>query len=121
MNKGLEIIEAHHLFNMSYDKIEVVIHPQSVVHSAIEYLDGSVVAQLGVPSMHIPIQYALTYPERYEGIKTGSFSFSDIARLDFEKPDFNKFLSLNYAYNAGQKGGNATAILNAINEEAVFA
>ena len=121
MNKGLEIIEAHHLFNMAYEDIEVVIHPQSVIHSAIENKDGSVIAQLGVPSMHIPIQYAISYPERFEGIKTQSFSFSDIARLDFEKPDFEKFPSLNYAYNAGQKGGSATTSLNAINEEAVFA
>ena len=121
MNKGLEIIEAHHLFNMPYEKIDVIIHPQSVVHSAIENKDGSVIAQLGVPSMHIPIQYAISYPERFEGIKTQSFSFSDIARLDFEKPDFEKFPSLNYAYNAGQKGGSATTSLNAINEEAVFA
>ena len=71
--------------------------------------------------MHIPIQYAITYPERFEGIKSNSLSLVDIGRLDFEKPDFNKFPSLNYAYEAGKKGGNATAILNAINEEAVFA
>ena len=121
MNKGLEIIEAHHLFNMAYEDIEVVIHPQSVVHSAIENKDGSVIAQLGLPSMHIPIQYAISYPERFEGIKTQSFSFADIARLDFEKPDFEKFPSLNYAYSAGRKGGSATTSLNAINEEAVFA
>ena len=70
MNKGLEIIEAHHLFNMPYDKIDVVVHPQSIVHSAIEYKDGSVIAQIGLPSMHIPIQYAITYPERFEGIKS---------------------------------------------------
>lgn len=121
MNKGLEIIEAHHLFNMPYEKIDVIVHPQSVVHSAIEYKDGSVIAQLGVPSMHIPIQYAITYPERYEGIKTQSFSFSDVAQMDFEAPDFDKFPSLNYAYTAGKKGGSATTSLNAINEEAVFA
>lgn len=77
MNKGLEIIEAHHLFNMPYEKIDVVVHPQSIVHSAIEYVDGSVIAQLGLPSMHIPIQYAITYPERYAGIKSRSFSFSE--------------------------------------------
>lgn len=121
MNKGLEIIEAHHLFNMSYDNIEVIIHPQSYIHSAVEYADGSIVAQIGVPSMHIPIQYAITYPERYEGIKTESFSFTKAMKFDFETPDFKKFPSLNYAYTAGKKGGNATAILNAINEEAVFA
>ncbi len=121
MNKGLEIIEAHHLFNMPYDKIDVVVHPQSIVHSAIEYVDGSVVAQIGLPSMHIPIQYAITYPERFEGIKSKSFSFSQIARLDFEKPDYEKFPSLNLAYSAGKTGGSATVCLNAANEEAVFA
>lgn len=121
MNKGLEIIEAHHLFNMPYDKIDVVVHPQSIVHSAIEYVDGSVIAQLGVPSMHIPIQYAITYPNRFEGIKSKSFSFSEIARLDFEKPDFEKFPSVKLAYHAGKLGGSATVCLNAANEEAVFA
>ena len=121
MNKGLEIIEAHHLFGMDYDDIEVVIHPQSIVHSAIEYKDGSVIAQLGLPSMHIPIQYAISYPERFEGIKSKSFSFSEIARLDFEKPDFEKFPTVKLAYKAGKIGGSATACLNAANEEAVFA
>lgn len=121
MNKGLEIIEAHHLFNMPYDKIDVVIHPQSIVHSAIEYVDGSVIAQIGLPSMHIPIQYAITYPNRFEGIKSKSFSFSEIARLDFEKPDFEKFPTVKLAYLAGKLGGSATVCLNAANEEAVFA
>jgi len=121
MNKGLEVIEAHHLFNMPYDKIEVVVHPQSVVHSAIEYIDGSVIAQLGLPSMHIPIQYAITYPQRFEGIKSKSFSFADIARLDFEKPDLGKFPTLKLAIEAGRTGGSATVCLNAANEEAVFA
>lgn len=121
MNKGLEIIEAHHLFGMSYDNIDVVVHPQSIVHSAIEYKDGSVIAQLGLPSMHIPIQYAICYPERFEGIKSKSFSFSEIARLDFEKPDYEKFPTVQLAYHAGRIGGDATACLNAANEEAVFA
>lgn len=121
MNKGLEIIEAHHLFNMPYEKIDVVVHPQSIVHSAIEYVDGSVIAQLGLPSMHIPIQYAITYPERFEGIKSKSFSFANIARLDFEKPDFEKFPSVKMAYEAGKIGGSATVCMNAANEEAVFA
>ena len=121
MNKGLEIIEAHHLFGFDYDNIEVVIHPQSIIHSAIEYIDGSVIAQLGIPSMHIPIQYAITYPERFEGIKSKSFSFSEIARLDFEEPDFEKFPAVKLAYKAGKMGGTATACLNAANEEAVFA
>lgn len=121
MNKGLEIIEAHHLFGFDYDDIDVVVHPQSVVHSAIEYVDGSVIAQLGLPSMHIPIQYAITYPERFEGIKSKSFSFADIARLDFEKPDYEKFPTVKLAYKMGRMGGTATVCMNAANEEAVFA
>lgn len=121
MNKGLEIIEAHHLFGMPYDKIDVVVHPQSVVHSAIEYVDGSVIAQIGLPSMHIPIQYAICYPERFEGIKSRSFSFSEIARLDFQTPDFEKFPFLNLAYRAGRIGGTSTVALNGADEEAVFA
>ena len=106
---------------MTYEKIDVVVHPQSIVHSAIEYADGSVIAQLGLPSMHIPIQYAITYPNRIPGIKSKSFSFSEIARLDFEKPDFEKFPSVKLAYHAGQTGGSATVCLNAANEEAVMA
>lgn len=121
MNKGLEIIEAHHLFGFDYENIDVVVHPQSIVHSAIEYVDGSVIAQLGLPSMHIPIQYAITYPERFEGIKSKSFSFADIARLDFEKPDYKKFPTVELAYNMGKTGGTATVCMNAANEEAVFA
>ena len=121
MNKGLEVIEAHHLFGFDYDKIDVVVHPQSIVHSAIEYKDGSVIAQLGHPSMHIPIQYAITYPERYEGIKSKSFSFADIARLDFEEPQWDKFKALSIAYECGRLGGSAPICMNAANEEAVFA
>lgn len=121
MNKGLEIIEAHHLFGFDYDDIDVVVHPQSIVHSAIEYVDGSVIAQLGLPSMHIPIQYAITYPERFEGIKSKSFSFAEIAHLDFEKPDYEKFPTVKLAYEMGKTGGTATVCLNAANEEAVFA
>ena len=118
MNKGLEVIEAHHLFNMPYEDIKVVIHPQSIIHSAVEYIDGSVVAQMGLPSMHIPIQYAITYPERFEGIKTDSFSFED--SLTFEKPDFNKYPALKLAIEAGKTGGSAPVILNAVNEQAVY-
>ena len=121
MNKGLEVIEAHHLFNMDYQNIKVVVHPQSIVHSAVECYDGSVIAQLGFPSMHIPIQYALTYPKRLEGIKTDSFDFAKAARLDFEEPDLEKFPCLNLAYEAGKAGGTYTVCLNAANEEAVFA
>lgn len=121
MNKGLEVIEAHHLFGTSYDNIQVVIHPQSIIHSAVEYVDGSVIAQLGWPSMHIPIQYALTYPERIMGIKSESFSFIDAKRFDFEIPDLEKFPCLKLAYEAGKAGGSAPVCLNAANEEAVFA
>lgn len=121
MNKGLEVIEAHHLFDFSYDDIDVIIHPQSIIHSAVEYKDGSVVAQIGLPSMHIPIQYAITYPKRVEGIKTDSFSFLDAKRFDFEAPDLEKFPCLKLAYEAGRIGGSATTCLNAANEEAVFA
>lgn len=121
MNKGLEVIEAHHLFGIDYDDIEVVIHPQSIVHSAVEYKDGSVIAQLGLPSMHIPIQYAITYPERMTGIKSKSFSFSEIARLDFSTPNLDKFPCLKLALEAGRAGGNAPIVMNAANEEAVYA
>ncbi len=121
MNKGLEVIEAHHLFQKSYENIRVVIHPQSIVHSAVEFEDGSVIAQMGVPSMHLPIQYALTYPERPEGIKSDSFNLATLGTLEFLEPDFEKFPSLKIAFEAGKKGGNAPAIMNAANEEAVYA
>lgn len=121
MNKGLEVIEAHHLFGISYENIEVIVHPQSIIHSAIEYVDGSVIAQLGLPSMHIPIQYALTYPERVKGIKSESFNFIDAKRLDFEKPNLVRFPCLKLAYEAGKTGGSAPICLNAANEEAVMA
>lgn len=121
MNKGLEVIEAHHLFNIDYEDIKVVVHPQSVIHSAIEYADGSVIAQLGIPSMHIPIQYALLYPKRVHGIESDSFDFAKIAQLTFEEPDFHKFLALKLAYDAGRKGKTFPCVLNAANEEAVLA
>ncbi len=121
MNKGLEVIEAHHLFNMPYEKIQVVVHPQSIVHSAVEYVDGSVIAQLGFPSMHIPIQYTLTYPHRFEGIETKSFDFIKAGRLDFDAPDLEKFPCLKLAFDAGKTGGTLPVVMNAANEEAVFA
>lgn len=121
MNKGLEIIEAHHLFNVAYSDIKPVIHPQSVVHSAVEYKDGSVVAQLGLPSMHIPIQYAICYPERVEGIKTNSFNFAKIAMLTFEEPDCTKFPLMNLAVECGKSGKSYTVCLNAADEVAVYA
>lgn len=121
MNKGLEVIEAHHLFDMPYDKIQVVVHPQSIVHSAVEYNDGSVIAQLGFPTMHIPIQYTLTYPQRLEGIETRSFDFIKAGRLDFEEPDMEKFPCLQLAFTAGKEGGTLPVVMNAANEEAVYA
>ena len=120
MNKGLEVIEAHHLFKMPYDKIQVVVHPQSIIHSAVEYVDGSVIAQLGFPTMHIPIQYTLTYPHRFEGIETRSFDFIKAGRLDFEEPDLEKFPCLKLAFDAGKEGGTLPVVMNAANEEAVY-
>ncbi len=119
VNKGLEVIEAHHLYNFNYDNIKVVIHPQSIVHSFVEFCDGSFLAQMGVPSMHIPIQYALSYPNRYEGIKTNSFNIYN-KKLDFFEPDFEKFPLLKLTIDCGKKGGLMPAILNAINEVAVY-
>ncbi|MDD3419618.1 MAG: 1-deoxy-D-xylulose-5-phosphate reductoisomerase, partial [Candidatus Gastranaerophilales bacterium] len=121
MNKGLEIIEAHHLFDVKYDDIDVVVHPQSIIHSAVEHHDGSVIAQLGLPSMHIPIQYALTFPDRVEGIKTGSFDFVKAQNLTFEAPDFDKFPCLKLAYESGRQGGTCPSVMNGANEEAVMA
>lgn len=121
MNKGLEVIEAHHLFDFDYEEIKVIVHPQSYIHSAVEYQDGSIIAQIGIPSMHIPIQYALTYPERTEGIETESFDFIKAAKFEFYEPDLVKFPSLALAIEAGEKGGTYPVCMNAANEEAVFA
>ncbi len=121
MNKGLEVIEAHWLFGLDYTKIKVVIHPQSVIHGAVEFLDGSVISQMGLPSMHIPIQFALTYPGIYPGIKSNSLDLTQISNLEFEPPDLNRFPCLKLAYEAGKKGGTCPAVLNAVNEEAVYA
>lgn len=118
MNKGLEIIEAHWLFNAAPEQIQVVIHPQSVIHSMVEYVDGSVLAQLGNPDMRTPIAHALAYPERIECGVTPLDIFK-IARLDFEMPNFTKFPCLGLAYTALETGGSAPAILNAANEVAV--
>lgn len=118
MNKGLEVIEAHYLFNMDYKDIKVVIHPQSLVHSFVEFIDGSMLAQVGFPSMHIPIQYALTYPKRHKGIKTDGFSLFG-QTMTFEKPDLDKFRCLKMAYEAGLDGTSSLVVLNAANEVAV--
>jgi len=118
MNKGLEVIEAHWLFEASPEQIEVVIHPQSIIHSMVEYVDGSVLAQLGNPDMRTPIAHALGFPER---IETGvnPLDMFKVARLDFEAPDFERFPCLQLAYQALASGGSAPAVLNAANEVAV--
>ncbi|MDD4068465.1 MAG: 1-deoxy-D-xylulose-5-phosphate reductoisomerase [Bacteroidales bacterium] len=120
MNKGLEVIEAKWLFDLSVDKIEAVIHPQSVIHSMVEFEDGSVKAQMGLADMRLPIQYALTYPER---LKTNfpKFNILDFPNLSFLKPDMETFPCLGLAYQAIQKGGNMPTIMNAANEIAVEA
>ena len=120
MNKGLEVIEARWLFGLEHDRIEVVIHPQSVVHSMVEYVDGSVLAQMGNPDMRTPIAHALAYPERIaSGVRP--FDLAAIGRLDFEKPDLARFPCLAVAYHALRSGASAPAILNAANEIAVAA
>jgi 1-deoxy-D-xylulose-5-phosphate reductoisomerase len=120
MNKGLEVIEAHHLFGVGYDRVDVVIHPQSIVHSMVEFVDGSMKAHLGRTDMRIPIQYALSYPERLEG-PLPPLDLVETASLSFEAPDPATFSALSLAYAAGRAGGTAPAVLNAANEEAVAA
>lgn len=120
MNKGLEVIEAHWLFNAPADRIDVVVHPQSVIHSMVEYVDGSVIAQLGNPDMRTPIAHALAYPQRVEA-GVGSLDLFRIGRLDFEAPDLTRFPCLRLAFDCLRAGGAAGAVLNAANEEAVAA
>jgi 1-deoxy-D-xylulose-5-phosphate reductoisomerase len=118
MNKGLEVIEAHHLFDMKAEAIEVVVHPQSIVHSLVDYHDGSMLAQMGLPDMRTAIGYGLSYPER---IDTGvnALDLAAVGRLEFHAPDNETFPCLGLAYAAIQKAGNAPAVLNAANEIAV--
>ena len=118
MNKGLEVIEARWLFNASPENIQVVVHPQSVIHSMVEYVDGSVLAQLGNPDMRTPIAHAMGFPERIES-GVASLNMFDVARLDFEQPDFARFPCLHLAYEALKMGDNMPATLNAANEVAV--
>jgi 1-deoxy-D-xylulose-5-phosphate reductoisomerase len=120
MNKGLEVIEAHWLFNLSPDRIEVVVHPQSIIHSMVQFCDGSIKAQMGLPDMRLPIQYAFSYPERLEN-DMPRFNFADYPALTFESPDMSLFRNLSLAYEALRKGGNLPCILNAANEAAVEA
>ncbi|MBU3110780.1 1-deoxy-D-xylulose-5-phosphate reductoisomerase [Clostridium lacusfryxellense] len=118
MNKGLEVIEAHWLFGVDYDDIQVVVHPQSIIHSMVEYIDGSVIAQMGAADMKLPIQYALNYPTRKNPV-IDKLDFYNMANLTFEKPDMDTFNCLKLAYKAGRMGGNMPAIMNAANEIAV--
>lgn len=120
MNKGLEVIEAHWLFGIPYEKIEVTVHPQSIIHSMVQFIDGSVKAQMGLPDMKLPIQYALSYPDRWPS-DFKRIDFGNQQPLTFEAPDLNKFKCLALAYEALGKGGNMPAIMNASNEIAVSA
>lgn len=118
INKGLEVIEARWLFDLLPEKIQVVVQPQSVIHSMVEYRDGSVMAQLGTPDMRLPIQYALSYPHRWK-LSGEKLDFWKLSRLDFEKPDLETFQGLGLAYEAGRRGGSLPTVLNAANELAV--
>lgn len=118
MNKGLEVIEAHWLFRFPYEQIDVLIHPQSIIHSMVEFEDGAIMAQLGAPDMKVPIQYALTYPKRLP-LSTPPVNFAQMSRLDFREPDLERFPCLQMAYEAGRIGGTMTTVLNAANEIAV--
>ncbi|MDQ2649238.1 MAG: 1-deoxy-D-xylulose-5-phosphate reductoisomerase [Actinomycetota bacterium] len=120
MNKGLEVIEAHELFDVDYDRIEVVVHPQSIVHSMVEFTDGATIAQLSLPDMRLPIAYALEYPNR-SSTPFGRIDWAELGRLEFEPPDLEAFPCLGLAYEAGRMGETAPAWLNAANEVAVAA
>ena len=121
MNKGLEVIEAHWLFNLPYDQIDVLLHRESMIHSMVEYHDSSVIAQLGSPDMRVPIQYALTYPDRLPLQTEKKFDLAEIGKLHFEKMDMDRFRCLRFAYEAGKSGGTMPTVLNAANEAAVGA
>jgi 1-deoxy-D-xylulose-5-phosphate reductoisomerase len=120
MNKGFEVIEAQRLFDLSIDKIKVLVHPEAIIHSMIEFVDGSILAQLGVTDMRLPIQYALTYPERLP-VPLKRLDLVALKALTFEAPDLKKFPSLKLAYLAARRGGTAPAVLNAADEVAVDA
>ncbi|MGM9928828.1 MAG: 1-deoxy-D-xylulose-5-phosphate reductoisomerase [Bacillus sp. (in: firmicutes)] len=119
MNKGLEVIEAHWLFNMPYDKISVLMHKESIIHSMVQFHDGSVMAQLGTPDMRVPISYALMYPDRLRNESTERLDLARIATLHFQEMSFERFPCLQYAFDAGKLGGTMPTVLNAANEEAV--
>jgi len=121
MNKGLEVIEAHWLFEKPYENIDVLLHRESIIHSMVEYDDSSIIAQLGSPDMRVPIQYALTYPERIHFQTENPLDLVKIGHLHFEKMDFERFRCIKFAYEAGKLGGTMPTVLNAANEEAVHA
>lgn len=118
MNKGLEVIEAHWLFNLSYDRIDVLIHPESIIHSMVEFVDGAVLAELGTPDMKVPIQYALGYPKRLP-LRTKTLDLVELGALHFREPDPKRFPCLQMAYDAGRAGGTMPTVLNGANEVAV--
>ncbi len=120
-NKGLEMIEARWLFDIEMDRVGVVVHPQSIVHSMVEFVDGSMLAQLSTPDMCLPIQYALTYPERVQPASECRRTWRSLGTLTFEEPDLERFPALNLARRAGEAGGTLPAVLNAANEVAVEA
>ena len=120
MNKGFEIIEAHWLYGIDYEKIKIVIHPQSIIHSLVEFDDSSIIAQLGMPNMKLPIQYALSYPKRFAN-DSNLLDLAKIKSLDFNEPDFELFPCMKYAYEAGAIEGTLPAVMNAANETAVYA
>ncbi|BDH61176.1 1-deoxy-D-xylulose 5-phosphate reductoisomerase 2 [Lysinibacillus sp. PLM2] len=119
MNKGLEVIEAHVLFNMPYDNIDVLLHKESIIHSLVEYDDTSVIAQLGTPDMRVPIQYALSYPDRLQVNNSERLNLAQIGQLHFKEVDFDRFRALKLAYQAGRTGGTILTAMNAANEAAV--
>ncbi|MFN2746259.1 MULTISPECIES: 1-deoxy-D-xylulose-5-phosphate reductoisomerase [Bacillus] len=121
MNKGLEVIEAHWLFDLPYDRIDVLLHKESIIHSMVEFHDRSVIAQLGTPDMRVPIQYALSYPERLPFEEAKSLELWEIGQLHFAQADFERFRCLRFAYESGKIGGTMPTVLNAANEEAVAA
>lgn len=121
MNKGLEVIEAHWLFDLPYEKIDVVLHRESIIHSMVEFHDSSVMAQLGTPDMRVPIQYALTYPDRLPLVGRKRLNLAEAGKLHFSEMDFTRYPCLQFAYEAGKMGGTMTTVLNAANEAAVAA
>ncbi|MTP85465.1 1-deoxy-D-xylulose-5-phosphate reductoisomerase, partial [Turicibacter sanguinis] len=119
MNKGLEVIEAHWLFDMPYERIETILHRQSIIHSMVEFEDTSIIAHLGTPDMRIPIQFAMSYPERMDLKQGKSLNLAEVGTLEFKPMDFERFPCLKMAYEAGMQGGSCPTVLNAANEAAV--